>query len=450
MKIKLLIISAIVLSVASVFVSCSKGPYKGFELVGDQVYMKYHQKGIAETGSPKVDDFVTVSMEYRVMNKITSRDTTLFSTREYPEPITFPLIEPTFKGDIYAGLSFMLVGDSVTLAFPADSFFIKTAGIPEMPEFIEPGSAMYFDIKLISFKTAGEVEAENKARLQQAKDDENRLLTEYIASNNITVAPLESGLYFVEQKKGVGRLPKEGDMLQLHFSVSLINGMQLFSSFEQAPIDVEFGKPFDTKGFDEALSYLRKGSKAQIIVPSKLAFDSLGRSQMIPPYTTLIYEIELLKIRDLSEVQAERAAKAKAEELAKEQAKFGEAARIGKYLRDNNIQKEPLSSGLFYLETEVGTGAQAVEGKKVKVHYTLYNIEGRKLQSSKDMDRPFEFVLGRGEVIRGWEEGLALMKAGGKARLIVPSELAYGASQRGEDIPPYSPLIFDVELLEVN
>jgi FKBP-type peptidyl-prolyl cis-trans isomerase len=450
MKIKLLIINAIFISLASLFVSCSQGPYKGFELVGEQVYIKYHQKGDVESGSPKVDDFVTVSMEYRVKNKITSQDTTLFSTREYPEPITFPLIEPTFKGDIYAGLSFLVAGDSVTLAFPADSFYVKTAGIPEMPEFIEPGTTMYFDMKLISFKTAEEVETENRVKLQQAKEEEIRLLAEYIGANNINVAPLESGLYFIEQKMGTGRLPKEGDMLQLHFNVGLVNGMQLFSSFEQDPIDVEFGKTFDTKGFDEALAYLRKGSKAQIIVPSSLAFDSVGRSQMIPPYTTLVYEIELLNIRDISQVQAERAAKARVEELAKEQAQFSEAAKIGKYIKDNNIQKEPSPTGLFYIETEAGTGAQAVEGKKVKVHYTLYNIEGRKLQSSKDMDRPFEFVLGRGEVIQGWEEGVAMMKAGGKARLIVPSALAYGASQRGEDIPPYSPLVFEVELLEVN
>jgi FKBP-type peptidyl-prolyl cis-trans isomerase len=449
MKIKLLIVSAIVLSLG-IFISCSKGPYKGFKLVGNEVYIKHHINGEAESGRPKVSDVVTLSMEYRVNNKNTSKDTTLFSTKEFPEPITFEVIEPTFKGDLYAALTYMLAGDSVTVAFPADSFFMKTAGIPELPEFIEPGSVMYFDMKLISFKTAEEVESENRAMLMQMKEDENTQLSEYLAANNITVAPLPSGLYYLEQKAGSGRLPKEGDMLQVHFTVGLVDGTQLFSSYSQEPIDIEFGKPFDTKGFDEALTYLRKGTKARLIVPSSLAFDSVGRSQMIPPYTTLVYDVELMKIRDLAEVQAERAAKAKAEEMAKEQAKLNEAARIGKYLKDNNIQNEPTATGLFYIETETGTGVQAEAGKKVKVHYTLYNIEGKKLQSSKDMDRPFEFTLGRGEVIRGWDEGVAMMKAGGKARLVVPSELAYGENQRGADIPPYSPLVFDVELLEVN
>jgi FKBP-type peptidyl-prolyl cis-trans isomerase FkpA len=155
-------------------------------------------------------------------------------------------------------------------------------------------------------------------------------------------------------------------------------------------------------------------------------------------------------IRSLAEVQAERAAKAKADELLKEKAKTSEAGKISKYIKDNKIDAVPSASGLYYIETVKGTGMQAETGKSVKVHYTLFNIEGRKLQSSKDMDQPFEFVLGQGQVIKGWDEGIAYMKAGGKATLLVPSEIAYGANQRGEDIPPYSPLVFEVELLEVK
>jgi peptidylprolyl isomerase len=79
----------------------------------------------------------------------------------------------------------------------------------------------------------------------------------------------------------------------------------------------------------------------------------------------------------------------------------------------------------------------------------LYNIDGKKLQSSLDGGEAFSFELGKGQVIQGWEEGIALMKAGGKATFILPSSLAYGAIARGEDIPAYSPLVFDVELLEV-
>jgi len=406
--------------------------------------MKYHLKGEEGGKTPELNDIVTVSMEYRL------EDTVLFSSKEMPEALSFPLVDPTFKGDIYDGLKFMVVGDSVTVAFPVDSFYVKMVGMQELPEFVKPGDPMYFDIKLLKIQSQEEVQAENNARLLQMKEEENLLLQDYLKTNNITIEPTESGLYYIEKNKGNGRLPAPGDMLQVHFTVGLIDGMQLFSSYSQQPIDVEFGKPFDTKGFDEALGYMRKGSKATIIVHSSLAFDSVGRAQMIPPYTSLVYELELMGIRSLAEVQAERAAKAKAEELQKEQAKISEAGKISKYIRDNKINVAPSESGLYYIETLAGTGMKAEAGKSVKVHYTLYNIEGKKLQSSKDMDKPFEFVLGQGQVIKGWDEGIAYMKAGGKATLLVPSVIAYGANQRGADIPPYSPLVFEVELLEVK
>ncbi|MDP3463997.1 MAG: FKBP-type peptidyl-prolyl cis-trans isomerase [Bacteroidales bacterium] len=444
MKIKTILVSSLLFSVALMLYSCNKGPYPGFKLVGDIVYMKYHLKGEEGGKTPELNDIVTVSMEYRL------EDTVLFSSKEMPEALSFPLVDPTFKGDIYDGLKFMVVGDSVTVAFPVDSFYVKMVGMQELPEFVKPGDPMYFDIKLLKIQSQEEVQAENNARLLQMKEEENLLLQDYLKTNNITIEPTESGLYYIEKNKGNGRLPAPGDMLQVHFTVGLIDGMQLFSSYSQQPIDVEFGKPFDTKGFDEALGYMRKGSKATIIVHSSLAFDSVGRAQMIPPYTSLVYELELMGIRSLAEVQAERAAKAKAEELQKEQAKISEAGKISKYIRDNKINVAPSESGLYYIETLAGTGMKAEAGKSVKVHYTLYNIEGKKLQSSKDMDKPFEFVLGQGQVIKGWDEGIAYMKAGGKATLLVPSVIAYGANQRGADIPPYSPLVFEVELLEVK
>jgi len=103
---------------------------------------------------------------------------------------------------------------------------------------------------------------------------------------------------------------------------------------------------------------------------------------------------------------------------------------------------------LIYVEEVEGTGAPAVAGKNVKVHYTGYLLNGKKFDSSVDRGQPFEFTLGQGQVIPGWDEGIALMKEGGKAKLIIPSRLGYGARGQGS-IPPYAPLVFEVELIEV-
>jgi len=108
-------------------------------------------------------------------------------------------------------------------------------------------------------------------------------------------------------------------------------------------------------------------------------------------------------------------------------------------------------SGLQYEDTTVGEGAQAKAGQDVTVHYTgwLYNNgeQGAKFDSSKDRNDPFEFSLGAGMVIKGWDEGVAGMKIGGKRTLIIPAALGYGARGAGGVIPPNATLKFDVELL---
>lgn len=104
-------------------------------------------------------------------------------------------------------------------------------------------------------------------------------------------------------------------------------------------------------------------------------------------------------------------------------------------------------SGLQYEELVEGQGAMPSQGQTVDVHYTGWLTNGTKFDSSVDRGQAFSFVLGRGQVIRGWDEGVATMKIGGKRRLILPADLAYGARGAGGVIPPNATLIFEVELL---
>jgi FKBP-type peptidyl-prolyl cis-trans isomerase FkpA len=108
------------------------------------------------------------------------------------------------------------------------------------------------------------------------------------------------------------------------------------------------------------------------------------------------------------------------------------------------------ASGLKYTDLVVGTGAQPQAGQTVIVHYTGWLTTGAKFDSSRDRNEPFSFVLGRGQVIPGWDEGLATMKVGGKRRLTIPPDLGYGAAGAGGVIPPNATLIFEVELLDVK
>ena len=120
-----------------------------------------------------------------------------------------------------------------------------------------------------------------------------------------------------------------------------------------------------------------------------------------------------------------------------------ENAAIQAYLEENNITTEPQYSGLYYIETVAGTGASADGGDRVRVKYTGTFLDGEEFDSGI-----YTFTLGTGGVIRGWDEGISYMNEGGKAILLIPSDLAYGVYGHNS-IPGYTPLLFDVELMDV-
>lgn len=108
------------------------------------------------------------------------------------------------------------------------------------------------------------------------------------------------------------------------------------------------------------------------------------------------------------------------------------------------------ASGLQYWDIRLGTGQEAKEGSRVRVHYTGWLTNGKKFDSSVDAGKPFDFRIGNGDVIKGWEEGVSGMKVGGKRQLRIPPELAYGKEGYPGAIPANATLIFDIQLLGVQ
>jgi FKBP-type peptidyl-prolyl cis-trans isomerase len=428
---------AIVLLVAFTSLACSS-KFPGYDKTASGLYYKIY-KISKDTVKPKVGDWVSLEMSY-TYNK-NGKDTILFdSKKQLGSDVKFPLPPSDFKGDIYEGIKMMSAGDSASFIISADSLFIKTFKMAKRPQMIDSSSFITFRVHLISFDSPEKL----------MKKEETALQT-YISTNNITTVPSASGIYYIETAPGKGIKIDSGCQVKLQFKVSSLDGKQIFSTYDRPePVSFQYGKRFDTPGFEEAISLMKKEGKAKVIVPSKEAFGEQGRGSLVPPFTTLLYEVEIVDVMSKADFDKEQAKKKKDEEMKQANAKNEEKSLRDKYLKDNKITAKPTASGLYYIEKVKGTGPRAMAGKKVRVAYTGKLLNGKMFDTSTDKKPPYyEFSLGAGQVIKGWDEGIAMMNKGGKAMLIVPSVLAYGDRSMGENIPAYSTLVFDVELVDV-
>ncbi|OYT12824.1 MAG: hypothetical protein B6I19_08335 [Bacteroidetes bacterium 4572_114] len=196
----------------------------------------------------------------------------------------------------------------------------------------------------------------------------------------------------------------------------------------------------------DGILLMHVGDSMTIILDAEGFFLNMMSYRELPPEIgdnkDLFFDIKLISARP-------EPAEMKADRIAAESRRDNEMQSIERFLDENGYDVEPTENGLYYIEVQEGTGKPAVAGKSVKVHYKGTFLNGEKFDSSYDRDEPIDFVLGQGQVIKGWDEGIAMMKEGGKANLVIPSKLAYGTQARG-NIKPYSPLFFEVELVEVG
>lgn len=440
MKINWNQISAIVFF--TLILSSCQQTFPGFEEAENGVYYQIHEKGDG-TVYPEISDWVTINMDYRL------DDSLMFSSQNLDEQLRFPIIQPMFEGDLYAGLMMMSAGDSMSFAVVADSFFIKTALLKELPPNVEAGSSMYYDVKLLKVVSQEEYQLEVQQEGDRKLQEEMNLLGEYLDENNIQLQPIESGLYYMELEKGKGKKAVAGEMLSVYLTVSQLDGKELFTNFEGDPLDIEFGKEFDTKGLMEGLGLMREGGTAKLIVPSEIGVGPRGKDG-VAAFTTILYEVKLDEIKSIDQVKKDREERKLKKEEQDEARKNAEPGRISAYLQKNDVKTTPLESGLYFMQTAEGSGPYPVDGNIVKVHYILNTIDGELLQSSYGQKQTFDFEVGTGAVIQGWEEAILLMQKGSKATIIVPSKLAYGARDRGKGIPAYSPLVFNIELMDIE
>jgi FKBP-type peptidyl-prolyl cis-trans isomerase FkpA len=161
----------------------------------------------------------------------------------------------------------------------------------------------------------------------------------------------------------------------------------------------------------------------------------------------LEYYVQMVSIKSEAQTKADNEKKSSAQKTI-------DATLIEDYLKKNNIAAQKSASGLNYVITNPGSGENAKAGQSVTVNYTGTTLDGKKFDSNVDSSfnhvQPFTFTLGQGQVIKGWDEGIALLKKGGKAKLFIPSHIAYGAQSPSPAIPANSVLVFEVEVVNIE
>jgi len=231
--------------------------------------------------------------------------------------------------------------------------------------------------------------------------------------NSIAFTEIQPGLSYVDSTLGQGAVVKSDDFVMVHYTGWLyVDGKKAEEPFDSSynrsePIGFPLGKSLVIDGWDKGIPGMNVGGKRTLLIEAGMAYGENGRGEVIPPSSTLIFDVEVVSVP--------------------------------------TVQIEVL---------EEGTGAVAEAGDRIDVHYTGWlwenGAKGAQFDSSHDRGRPYAFTLGAGRVIPGWDLGLDGMKVGTKAQLIIPAEMGYGSRGSGTTIPPDSPLVFDVELVGIE
>lgn len=244
-------------------------------------------------------------------------------------------------------------------------------------------------------------------------------------AQNITT---ESGLMVEIIQQGTGEKPQTGDIVKVHYTGTLkATGEKFDSSVDRGePIEFPLGIGRVIPGWEEGIAMLNKGTKARLIIPAALGYGE-HKTGPIPPNSDLVFEVELVDFKP------------------------GPKPITHDPFDISGIAPTKTASGLELYITEKGSGTKVEAGKMVTVHYYGYLHEGgQKFDNSYERGEPIQVPVGMGQVIPGWDEGLALLNVGDKATLIIPHTLAYGDEGFPGVIPPRATLVFDIEVLDVQ
>ena len=432
MKKQCLLFASVCLTAMMMLSACTQ-KYPGYKKTKNGLYYKFHSQNTAAQ-QPQLTDFLKVEMSCYL------HDSLYYDWQGDQHEVFAQLREPIFAGDLQEAYAMMHVGDSASFYVKADS--VAVLYYEQDPDAVGLKADDYFryEVKLVEVKTEEEFQFEIEKMKKQMMEDSKQALENYVAENHYDAYRENSGVYIIPMEKGKGRCPVKGEKVELDFAATLLNGQPVGSTFD-SPDKFSFvlGEGYTIQGWEEIVPKMHLGERVKAIIPFELAYGehSVGS---IPAYANLVYDIKLLKITTAEELQRQ------AEEDLKALKNDSEKA-FWDYLTANGIT-DHTASGVFYAKSVTTEGVRPQEGQTARIKFVATYLDGTLLGDSDQLGEYYDVAYGKGTVLRGLEEGIGLMHVGEKARFVLPYTLAYGENAYG-NIPAYSNLVFDVELLDV-
>ena len=266
----------------------------------------------------------------------------------------------------------------------------------------------------------------------------------------------KNGLYYKFHVKNEGAAqPKSGDFLALQLYYHTDSDTVIFDNRNTGNLAaIQLSKPLFNGDVSEGLALMCKGDSATFIVKADSFFFRTNRGGKMPEFinneTMLYFHIKLVDFKD-SAAYAKQMMEYRQQQMAYiEELKNKEPELIEKFVKENNIKVKPSSTGLYFETLKTGKGAMAKDGQLARTHFILKSIDGQLIQSSYQDSVTLDFKVGGQDIITAWNEAIVKMNVGAKARIVVPSSLAYGAEGIQNVLMPYTPLVYEIELVELK
>ena len=290
-----------IVALALVISSCNNSNFKGYEMAENGLH--YHFFNQDKDGAKvQIGDGVILHYAFYRQDNDSLIGDSKESSKDGSGYVQFGVSPSTFKGSFEDGLLMMSKGDSAAFIVSADSFFLKTNHMTELPKGIKPGSFLKGIFALKEIRTKKELEENQKKQMAEQeklmikyKGMEAPLMERFLKEYKINAKPTSSGLYYIEIKKGTGAFPKSTDIVKVHYTGKFLDGKTFDSSIERGE-PIEFPLNQVIKGWTEGLQLMKKGGKAKLILPSSIAYGPNG-NEAIHPYAPLTFDVELIDFK---------------------------------------------------------------------------------------------------------------------------------------------------------